>query len=441
MNKKADSKENFCHSLPMFKNYADVCSHLDSLGLFHMDLSLSRMDGALQALQLTEPPFPVVQIVGTNGKGSTSTFLESLARAHHLHTGLFTSPHFVSPRERICLNGQPLAEEAWAELATKVYNAAPQLTYFEFLTVLAVLAFHEAQVDIAIIEAGLGGHYDATTALQRHALCLTPISMDHERVLGSTLLAIAADKAQAICPHMPVFLGEQEPAVHDFIQKISQERHAVLQPICHELLPSSAVLGLHGVHQEHNAALALTAWQKLSQRYAWSYDEEHIREGLRTAFIAGRLQSITCHEEQLPPHMILDGAHNVHGLQSLIAYIESLSTKPSAIVFSCLADKDRQSMLTLLQELHKLCHFCPFYVVDIQNNERALSPQEKTDLVREIACAKSTVYAAQELHQSLAHICTQHTEQEQHAPVLLCGSLYLLGEFYEKYPQYLSNMI
>ncbi len=425
----------------MFKNYADVCSHLDSLGLFHMDLSLSRMDDALRALQLTQSPFPVIQIVGTNGKGSTSTFLESLARAHNLRTGLFTSPHFVSPRERICLNGQPLAEKAWAGLATKVYTTAPQLTYFEFLTVLAVLAFHEAQVDVAIIEAGLGGHYDATTALQRHALCLTPISMDHERVLGSTLLAIAADKAQAIGPHMPVFLGEQDPSVHDFVQKISQERQAPVQAVQHHLLPSSAVLGLHGAHQEHNAALALTAWQGLSQRYAWAYDEERIREGLRTAFIAGRLQSIACCEEQLPPHLILDGAHNVHGLQSLMAYVQNIPTKPSAIVFSCLADKDRQSMLTLLQKLHALCDFCPFYVVDIQNNERALSLQEKTDLVREIACAKPTVFVAQELHHTLAEICTQLVQQEQRAPVLLCGSLYLLGEFYEKYPQYLSNMI
>ncbi len=401
-----------------------------------MDLSLSRMDAALEALQLTAPPFPIIQIVGTNGKGSTSTFLESLARAHGLRTGLFTSPHFVSPRERICIEGSPIPEDLWPALAQKVHTAAPTLTYFEFLTVLAVLAFHEAQIDVAIIEAGLGGHYDATTALQRSALCITPISMDHERVLGSTLQAIAADKAEAIAQHMPVFLGEQEPHIKDFLHDFSKKRGAHIHPVHTNLLPEALPLGLHGTHQKHNAALALNAWHWLSQEHAWPYTEQNIRYGLSNAFIAGRLQTLSPNEQELPSNLLLDGAHNAQGLQALIAHVQSLTTKPAAIIFSCLADKDTQSMLPLLKELHEECQHCPLHIVDIQNNERALNHSEKIALAQEIGHASAV---AGELHHTLTHVKEHASRTPDAAPILLCGSLYLLGEFYAKYPQYLFN--
>ena len=124
-----------------FHSFDDVQDHLDALGLFHMDFGLDRVRNALDALGLLTPPFVTVQIVGTNGKGSTSTFLSCVARAHGLKVGLYTSPHFVTPRERIRINGTMLPADRWPVLADRVMEAAPNLTYFEFLTALGLLAF------------------------------------------------------------------------------------------------------------------------------------------------------------------------------------------------------------------------------------------------------------------------------------------------------------
>ncbi len=422
----------------MFTSYTEVCQHLDALGLFHMDLSLERMEKALQDLHLTTPPFVTIQVVGTNGKGSTSTFLESLARAHGLRTGLFTSPHFISPSERIRIDACPLAQEQWPALAQKVHRAAPELTYFEFLTVLAVLAFSEANIDIAIIEAGLGGHYDATTALYRDALCLTPISMDHEQVLGKTLLAIAEDKAHAMQANKPVFMAPQESSIIDFLTSFAKQRQSQLHSVDTEILPDHISLGLHGAHQTENAALALTAWSWLSTQYGWKCCTDSIQKGLEQAFIAGRLQSITCNESQLPAQLLLDGAHNVQGLSMLLTHVQTLDKKPSAIIFSCLADKDTQNMLALLQDIHTHCDHCPLYITDIQNNARALTSQEKEHFVQQLG---NTALVAQDLESTLISLSSTFVTENTQGPVLLCGSLYLLGEFFEKYPHYLTQHI
>ncbi len=403
-----------------------------------MDLSLARMEKALQDLHLTAPSFVTVQVVGTNGKGSTSTFLESLARAHGLRTGLFTSPHFVSPSERIRIDSLPLPQDQWPALANKIYTVAPTLTYFEFLTILAILAFNEAHVDIAIIEAGLGGHFDATTALQRHALCLTSISMDHEQILGTNLLDIAKDKAHAMQANMPVFISQQDASIMDFLKAFAQQRQSFLYLVHKSILPSHTVLGLHGMHQEENAALALTAWQWLSKRYKWAYHTPSIQQALEQAFIAGRLQHITCAEAQLPNHILLDGAHNTQGLAMLYAHVEKLENKPSTIVFSCLADKDTQNMLTLLQKIHALCEHCPLYIVDIQNNTRALNAHEKKQFAQQLG---HTAQPAKDLHSTLRSLHNTCTTKNTQGPVLICGSLYLLGEFFEKYPHYLIQNI
>ncbi len=418
----------------MFTNYADVCHYLHTKGLFHMDLSLARIKDALRELHLTHPSFVVVQVVGTNGKGSTSTFLESLARAHGLRTGLFTSPHFVTPSERIHVDGHPLPHEHWPELAQQVYHAAPNLTYFEFLTVLSFLAFSKAKIDIAIMEAGLGGHYDATTALTRHALCITPISLDHESILGATVLAIATDKAHAMGENMPVFLGEQEPSVKDFLYTFAKKRKAHIYPTQKELLLPQQKLGLQGSHQKENALLALTAWKHLAKQYAWPCESSNRQKGLAQAFIAGRLQHIHSEEKELPQHLLLDGAHNAHGLERLLNYVESLAQKPVAIIFSCLADKDTQGMLPLLKKLHLACHHCPLYLTDIQHNDRALNPEEKLSLLQELGNSSKN---ASSLEATLALARTELTINTSQGPVLLCGSLYLLGEFFEKYPHYL----
>ncbi len=420
-----------------FSTYVHCCQFLDTLGLFHMDFGLERVQKALIDLELTHPPFYSVQVVGTNGKGSTASFLERIAREHGLRTGLFTSPHFVGPKERICINGRALSEEKWPALAQKVHDTAPQLTYFEFLTVMATLAFTQEKIDFAVIEAGLGGHYDATTALHRDALCFTPISKDHEQILGNTVQAIATDKAQAIVAHKPVFMGEQNLKVSLIIEEVCHTRHAPLHKVTHELLPclQDALLGLQGAHQKNNAALALTAWQHIAQEKNYNCEQEKIYTALNKTFIAGRLQHITCTEDCLPPTLLLDGAHNEAGLVKLLEYLTLSSVSPAVIIFSCLADKDLKTLLALLKKLHRLCNYCPLLITGMQHNERALNAVQRQSIAKDIG--NNTFFFAH-IQEALSHAraLTMQNSQEQ-GPVLLCGSLYLLGEFYEKYPHYL----
>ena len=190
--------------LAKFNDFAAILAHLDGLSSFHWDLSLERIGQVLAQLDLAAPGASApktlaVQVVGTNGKGSTASFLAALARAHGLRVGLYTSPHFVSVRERIMVDGRALPENEWVACANLVWRAGGQeLTYFEFITALAVAAFARAGVELGVWEAGLGGRHDATTVLPVDLVLFTPMSLDHEAVLGSGLAAIAEDKAAAL---------------------------------------------------------------------------------------------------------------------------------------------------------------------------------------------------------------------------------------------------
>ncbi|WP_300129162.1 cyanophycin synthetase, partial [Desulfovibrio sp.] len=340
-----------------FRSFSGVRKHLDALGMFHMELGLGRIRRVLAELGLERPPFAVVQVLGTNGKGSTSAFLASLCAAHGVRPGLYTSPHFVSPEERIRLGERPVPGDWWPRLANAVVAAAgdEHLTYFEFLTALALLAFREAGVEVAILEAGLGGRNDATTAVAADLLCYTPIAMDHSAVIGPTLAHIARDKAAAIRSGAPVCSSPQYPLAADELATAAHGHGApitVAAPLAPHWLPR---LGLAGGHQLINAALALAAWQHLAPQLGKRAEDAAARElGLARAFLPGRLQRLprtTAH-----PALLLDGAHNPHGMQALLrAFGGKRATgtpalpKPGAIIFSCLGDKDWRSSAAQLR--------------------------------------------------------------------------------------------
>ena len=426
----------------IFHSFEQVQNHLDHLGLFHMDFGLDRMRRALRALALSETPYPVVHIVGTNGKGSTSTFLASLATAHGLKTGLYTSPHFLTPRERIRINGAMLSPKRWTALASRVHEAAPDLTYFEFLTAAGLLAFAEEHVDLAVLEAGLGGRYDATTAAPAQLLCYTPIAMDHENVLGHTIGAIASDKAGAIRP-MPngsfVLTGPQPREALDCLARAAEESGVPFVAVEPRALPFGLLelsdpasiprLGLAGPHQITNSRLALAAWEFLCAERGWRLTREATLKGLAYARLAGRFQFIPA-DAGLPP-IILDGAHNPHGLNALAAALEEARIRPRAVIFSCLADKNRQEMLPLIR---RIAGNSPVFTPTIQDNERAMSGEV---LAEELG---SNAVPAQRLRLALdAAAMTKPADAEQ--PVVLCGSLYLLGEFFTLYPNRLEESV
>jgi dihydrofolate synthase/folylpolyglutamate synthase len=409
------------------RNFQEVLAHLNALGMFHMDLGLERMERGLRALDLTTPAHVTAQILGTNGKGSTSTFLASLGMAHGMTTGLFTSPHMISPRERIRINGETLPEERWVELARRVFPVMPEGTYFECVCLMAALAFAEEGVQLAVMEAGLGGRFDATSALPADLTCFAPIGHDHTDVLGSSLEDIARDKAAAMRKNTPAITVGQAPEV---LACLSEAGRRIGSPLLRaeeiRVLPKDWRLGLRGAHQSENAALALAAWMELARRHNWPVREARVREGLERAFIAGRLQSIPA--SRAFPDMLLDGAHNTHAFAALRKALPELGIAPSAVIFSCLADKDLKGMAPLVLDL---AMGAPLFIPPVAVDKRAAPPMR-------IAAEFGAAAVSMPSLQAAVEAAGQRNASPQ-SPVLLCGSLYLLAEFFTLYPECLPG--
>lgn len=433
-----------------FHSYEEVLRHLDSLGMFHMDMGLGRMERSLRALGLTKFRCPAVQVVGTNGKGSTSVFLQSIAMAHGMNVGLYTSPHFVWPEERIQLNHTMLPRRVWPALADSAVEVEKDLTYFELLTVMAAEAFQTSESDLMIFEAGLGGRYDATTSLPVDMVCFAPIGMDHMNVLGDTLAAIADDKSDAL--RAGVSLAVSAPQQEEARSILLSKAEKLGIPLCScptpegcdgtragkalweclpddlkacSVLPDDVTLGLRGAHQRMNAQTAVLAWVMLCQRFHWKTDAHTIALGLSRAFIPGRLQFAPAGEGH--PAMWLDGAHNPHGMTALLTAVEGMSEnkRPGAVVFSCLADKQPEKLTALVK---KLAGDKPLFVPAIQDNPRAASPETLAALLGDNAVALP------DLKEALAAA----EKAAGGRPVLVCGSLYLLSELFSLWPSLLK---
>lgn len=391
---------------------------MDRLGLFHMDLTLDRMERFWAGRG--KPDVPLVHIVGTNGKGSTATFLCSIARAHGLKVGLFTSPHFVSPRERIQINRSPLSEAVWAELGKTILESpgGADLTYFEFQTCLAMLAFEQAGVDLAIMEAGLGGKFDATNVFAPGLTLFTPIGLDHEKVLGPTLADIARDKAGAIRTGGVVVTTVQET---EAMVELQQRAEAVEARFMYGVDMADPVrdipLGLSGIHQYVNAHLALAGWRWFAANAGLRSDPLSEVFGLESAFIPGRMQRVTLDGQEL----ILDGAHNSHALEALRMALRDREIRPGAVIFACLADKDAGPMAPLINGLTD-----GPVIIPTMESERACDPARLAGLVGESAVVAPSLQDALDQCRDIQ------------GPVLICGSLYLLAEFFSVYPEFLT---
>jgi len=397
--------------------------------MHHMDLGLHRVHSALSALGLALLPYASAQVVGTNGKGSTSTFLAEALTASGVRTGLFTSPHFLSPRERILVDGRQLPESDWLRAAEAVLcvsedvSPARRLTYFELVTVMAAWLFREHGCKAAVIEAGLGGAHDATTALAHDLTVYTPIGLDHERVIGPTLSDIARDKAGAMREGVPAVSARQEPQALDILTGMAKRVGApflladdVAGKIGQSWPHKPAMLG---PHQADNLRLALAAHHLLAARCGWAQDAAALERAARTAFIPGRLQLVPGVDGM--PDLILDGAHNESGLTSLNAALRDLDIRPSAVIFACLADKDFAAMLPLVRSLTGGPVFVPG--LDVQGRE--MDPAELARLIG----PKATPVA--DMGEALARVAGLE------GTVLICGSLYLLAEAFRLHPEWL----
>lgn len=416
---------------PRFADFTRFRNYLDSLGMFHMDLGLHRVRSALSALDLDRLPFPSVQVVGTNGKGSTSTFLAEILSASGLRAGLFTSPHFLSPRERILIDGKQVSEAAWLEAAEAVLGVTEgkspeqRLTYFELVTVMAAWLFRRSGCRAAVFEAGIGGEHDATSALRHDLTVITPIGLDHTHILGPTLADIARDKALAMRAGVPAVTGPQQPAAMAVIKSVAARAGAPLH-LARDLAAAHGASwpkrpALSGPHQADNLRLALAAYHLLAGAFGLPADPGAFDQAAREAFIPGRLQIVPACTGW--PSFVLDGAHNPPGVECLAQALESLGIAPQAMIFACLKDKDLEAMLPLVRGLTA----GPVFVPGLDVHARSQDPCE---LAGRIGVNAVPVADMAEAFQKV---------KGMEGVVLVCGSLYLLAEAYKLRPQWLRR--
>jgi dihydrofolate synthase/folylpolyglutamate synthase len=405
-----------------FSSFVDFQAHLDGLGLFSMQLGLSRMHGAMARLGLGRPGRTVAHVVGTNGKGSTSGFLEALARGHGLKTGLYTSPHLVSVRERIRVEGRMLPEARWLAAANAVMGACDDvgLTYFELLTVMALRIFAEENLDLVVLEAGLGGTHDATCAVAADLAVMTPVGMDHEHVLGPALADIARDKAGAL-GRCPAVSGLQTPEVADIFRRVSadgdfQRLEEFRMPDGYLIPAEPEPFALTPAHlpelppyQLENAALALLAWSRLARTGGWQFDAGVCTQVLGRTRFSGRFRR--------HGRVLVDGAHNPMGLTALCEALEGAGERFDRLVFQAMRDKSQDP--DILARLRRLAGEVVIPRLDL---DRACDPQELA------ASFGPGARVAPSLASAL----------ETDGPVLVCGSLYLVGAYYELHPEHLE---
>lgn len=325
---------------------------------------LGRMQRAVDLLGNPEQTYPIIHVTGTNGKGSTIAFMRELFVSHGKKVGTFTSPHIVSIHDRICINGQPISDEDFIRLADQVkameqrlLETHDQLSFFELLTLIALLYFKEQKVDLVLLEVGIGGLLDTTNVVTGEIAIITSIGLDHQETLGDSLVAIAEQKA-----------GIFKPGKSAVIANLAQEAQLVCQRTATDLGVSfyqadqdfsfrngnfsssladfnHLILGLEGAYQEENAALALQAFLLFMAQRDEKVDQEAVRAALQATKWAGRLEAIT-------EHIYLDGAHNLPALERLVEFIQEKIQQgyQPQILFGALKRKDYSGMLTYLTE-------------------------------------------------------------------------------------------
>ena len=370
-----------------------------------------RLHATRRVLDLLGEPqrmFGVIHLAGTNGKTSTARIIDSILRAHGLRIGLMTSPHLHSVHERIAIDGEPISNRAladnWADVepfitmvdAELVANSERPLTYFEALTVLTFAAFADAPVDVAVIEAGMGGEWDSTNVADADVAVLTPIAIDHAEHLGDTIAKIARTKAGIIKPATRVVSASQSDEAWAEIVAACERDEAPLRVLGRDFHITSLqpavggqVIGVEGIageyqnlvlpllgdHQAMNAAVAIAAVESFLGNGMQPLDRELVGEGMALASSPGRLQILGSR-----PTVIADAAHNPHGAEALTrAIMTSFSFDRLICVLGILQEKDVSGIVEALDAV--VDHF----VVTASPSDRAISVFDLADEVSAIA--------------------------------------------------------
>ena len=366
-----------------------------------LEPSLDRIRAFVDLLGDPQRSYPVIHLTGTNGKTSTSRMIDTLLRALDLRTGRFTSPHLERMNERICVDGEPLTDEefvrAFNDVApyTHLVDAAQPhpLSFFETIVAMAYAAFADAPVDVAVVEVGMGGVWDATNVADAAVAVVTPVGVDHAHYLGDTPEVIAVEKAGIIKPGAAAVLAEQLPGVAEVLLRrcaevgVTPAREGLdfgvvtrVPAVGGQLVSLQGLrarydevfLPLYGAHQAQNAAAALAAVEAFVGEDP--LDAEVVNEAFGRATSPGRLEII-----RRSPMIILDAAHNPHGAEAMVEALEdSFTFSPVVGVIGVMSDKDAEGLLSVLEP--HLAH-----VVCTQNStERAMPARDLAELAREI---------------------------------------------------------
>jgi dihydrofolate synthase / folylpolyglutamate synthase len=405
------------------------------------NFNLERMRTLLKRIGNPQNEFKSVHVAGTKGKGSTCSMCCSMLEATGYKVGLYTSPHLVDIRERIVVNGQMIPHAEFARLARLIERAASKMrmrpTYFDALTAMAFKWFAEQDVEIAIVETGLGGRLDSTNVLKPEVTAITSISRDHMQQLGNTLTAIAAEKAGIFKSGVPAVTVIQDPGVEEVLRQAAEKIGTVLD-ICGKTIEfsyrfeSSRMVGPHnriclttpnsrfehlavplvGEHQAVNCGLALSIIDRLKMR-GIPINDNRVMEGLAKATLAGRMEMVN-----QAPRVLVDGAHNAASLEALMKAIgQHIPYDSMVVIFGCCSDKDIPGMLQQITGGADKVIFCPI------KNVRTADPEELA--ARYVELYGKMAQVAQTLDEAI-NIANRAVTKED----LICitGSFYLVGE-------------
>jgi dihydrofolate synthase/folylpolyglutamate synthase len=429
--------------------HADIVASLTARWPEHrVAPSLGRIRALTELLGDPQHAYPVIHVTGTNGKGSTAAMIESLLRADGLRTGRFTSPHVMSVTERITIDGVPISEErfdaTWREIEPYVALVddrridGVEMTFFEIITAMAYAAFADAPIDVAVVEVGLGGTWDATNVADAGVAVITPIDLDHTHLLGNTVTEIAQEKAGIIKPGAHAILAGQPVEAAQVLLERCIEMGALPQRegIDFGVLDRQLAVGgqmirvngaegpvdeiflpLHGAHQAANAAQALAAVEAFLGLKAVNPDV--VREGFADVRFPGRMEVV-----RRSPTVVLDAAHNPHGARAAAAAVtEAFGFNPLIGVVAVMADKDARGLLSVLEEVMN-----QVVVTQVASTSRGRPAPELGELAAEIFGAER-VHVAPRLDNALElAVSLAETDGVGSSGVLVTGSVVAVGE-------------
>ncbi len=405
---------------------------LEQIGI---KLGLDQIRDLVRALGHPDRAYPSIVIAGTNGKGSVTAMIERGLRDAGYRTGRYTSPHLVDLEERFAIDGEPIAAAQLDALAARVLDASKALpappSFFEATTAVALDAFRDARVDVAVLEVGLGGRLDATNVVDSIAEAITMIDFDHQQYLGNTIEAIAREKAAIIKPGSFVVLASNPPAVerivadtadaagarliraHDAIDVRADMRdgHAWIDLRTPRATYADVRLGLAGRHQVENAIVAVRLLETLSETTPLRVPPASIRRGLEGVVWPARLEM----RRLGAVDVLIDGAHNAAGARALAAHIRETFGRPLPFVVGVMSDKDADAILGALAPVASA------FVCTAASTPRAAAP----DRVAAIAARVAPSIDVRQVSDPLAAV---RDAAAGGRPVVVAGSLYLAGE-------------